>query len=124
MKLLKRIWRQIFEGRKEPRFSVYGEFPGKFVNQEGAAFSVLPIDISARGIGLLIDPSPTCGSRIQLELSDKRFLKFRVIHVQSPIKSSVKNLEKLRRCGLEIIDHQDVDLIEILTSTKQLTIQE
>ncbi|SMF36487.1 PilZ domain-containing protein [Pseudobacteriovorax antillogorgiicola] len=113
--------------RREDRYAAYGNFPGKFSNKQGSPFSVMPIDISSRGIGLLIDPAPSVGEILSFSFvasEDMGPLHFRVIHVGRNSIRPVNSLEKMRRCGLEMLPEHSVDLISLMASQDDFMVQE
>ncbi len=109
------------ERRQEIRYSLFGELPARMINlvteQE---LTFLTIDISTRGLGLLVSPSPTEGQTIRLDFIDqtRKSLEFVVRHVHNVMEDPVHGFESMRRCGLELNDNRatNLDLIQFFGS--------
>ena len=105
------------ERRQEIRYSLVGEIPARMINvatQQELTF--LTIDISHRGLGLLVTPSPDEGQIIRLDFVDQRHpnLLFVCRHVHAAMEEPLLGFESMRRCGLELTDDQQAtfDLVE------------
>ena len=113
--------------RKEPRFPAFGNFPGCFKNKQGQEFSAIPVDISAGGLGILIDPTPIAKEIITLcfDKENQTYnIDFKVVHVSASTVRPVNSLEKMRRCGLEMQGSEDVNLVTLLSGQDYLMVQE
>jgi c-di-GMP-binding flagellar brake protein YcgR len=109
------------ERRQEIRYSLFGEVPARMINlATEQELTFLTIDISHRGLGLLVSPSPSEGQVIRLEFIDQnqQSLQFVVRHVHSAMDNPVHGFESMRRCGLELNDEKNshLNLIEFLGS--------
>jgi len=109
------------ERRQEIRYSLFGEIPASMTNlatQQELVF--LTIDISHRGLGLLVSPNPTESQVIRLDFAEKNrpSLEFVVRHVHLVMENPVQGFESMRRCGLELKDDSgsNLDLIELFGS--------
>lgn len=129
--LIKEIIDRHQDRRSEPRYSLSGTLPGEFKGQEGREFHARPVDISRRGLGLLLDPAPSPGIIIDLELEDAspeqavQVLSFTVRHVHDTPIRCVSGLVDLKRCGLELIDpDRTIDLLHFFARYDTLIIQE
>ncbi len=103
--------------RNEIRYSMFGEFPGKLLHQASQdELSFLPIDISHKGLGLLVIPCPSEGSQVRVEFADSQIpsLIFVCRHVHEVLDEPLLGFENMRRCGLELAEDQQasLDLIE------------
>lgn len=109
------------ERRQEIRYSLFGELPARMINlATEQELTFLTIDISTRGLGLLVSPSPAEGQTIRLDFIDqtRRSLEFIVRHVHSVMEDPVQGFESMRRCGLELNADPatNLDLIEFFGS--------
>jgi c-di-GMP-binding flagellar brake protein YcgR len=109
------------ERRQEIRYSLFGELPARMINHATEQeLTFLTIDISTRGLGLLVSPSPAEGQRIRLDFLDqsRHSLEFIVRHVHSVMDDPVDGFESMRRCGLELNDERtgNLDLIHFFGS--------
>lgn len=105
------------ERRQEIRYSLFGEVPARMINlATGQELTFLTIDISHRGLGLLVSPGPAEGQFVRLDFIDQQQpgLQFVCRHVHIVMDDPVRGFESMRRCGLELSDDQqaNVDLIE------------
>ena len=99
--------------RQERRLAFSGETPASALN--GASeISMETMDISRKGLGVVLYPSPTAGDEIQLHFHNKRIpsLRFKVKHVYKETLDGGR-----ARCGIELHEqhHRDIDLIELFT---------
>jgi c-di-GMP-binding flagellar brake protein YcgR len=109
------------ERRQEIRYSLFGELPARMINlTTEQELTFLTIDISSRGLGLLVSPSPAEGQAIRLDFTDQthQSLELIVRHVHSVMDDTVDGFESMRRCGLELNDDRasGLDLIEFFGS--------
>lgn len=109
------------ERRQEIRYSLFGELPARMINHATEQeLTFLTIDISTRGLGLLVSPSPAEGQRIRLDFLDqsRQSLEFVVRHVHNVMDDPVDGFESMRRCGLELNDERagNLDLIQFFGS--------
>ncbi|MFW7379924.1 MAG: PilZ domain-containing protein [Oligoflexus sp.] len=118
--------------RANPRYSLSGSLPGELRGEDGVQFNAMTVDISRRGLGLLIDPAPQPGAVIELEFDqvenipgDIKSLQFTIRHVlESPIHT-ITGLVNMKRCGIEIIDpDRSLDLVHFFSEFDTLIIQE
>ncbi len=105
------------ERRQEIRYSLFGELPARMINlATEQELTFLTIDISTRGLGLLVSPSPAEGQTIRLDFIDqtRKSLEFIVRHVHDVMEDPVHGFESMRRCGLELNDNlaTSLDLIQ------------
>ncbi|WP_176736813.1 PilZ domain-containing protein [Oligoflexus tunisiensis] len=115
------------ERRQEIRYSLFGELPARMINiTTEQELTCLTIDISTRGIGLLVSPSPVEGQVIRVEFTDQSHpsLDFVVRHVHSVMDDPVHGFESMRRCGLELHDDKksNIDLIAFFGSIDSVMI--
>jgi c-di-GMP-binding flagellar brake protein YcgR len=109
------------ERRQEIRYSLFGELPARMINlTTEQELTFLTIDISSRGLGLLVSPSPAEGQSIRLEFTDqtRESLELIVRHVHNVMDDPVDGFESMRRCGLELNDDRvsGLNLIEFFGS--------
>ncbi len=109
------------ERRQEIRYSLFGELPARMINlATEQELTFLTIDISTRGLGLLVSPSPAEGQTIRLDFIDqtRKSLEFIVRHVHDVMEDPVHGFESMRRCGLELNDNlaTSLDLIQFFGS--------
>lgn len=115
------------ERRQEIRYSLFGELPARMINlATEQELTFLTIDISTRGLGLLVSPSPIEGQTIRLDFVDqtRKSLEFVVRHVHSVMEDPVRGFESMRRCGLELNDDRSAmfDLITFFGSIDSVMI--
>lgn len=104
------------ERRTEIRYSLSGELPARlFIQGQRQALEYVLLDVSRKGIGLLVSPSPSSGSLLEL-VFDKEGLSITlcVRHMQPLLDETVVGLESTQRCGCELHEGQQgkIDLIE------------
>jgi c-di-GMP-binding flagellar brake protein YcgR len=109
------------ERRQEIRYSLFGELPARLINlATEQELTFLTIDVSTRGLGLLVSPSPSEGQTIRLDFVDQsgKSLEFVVRHVHTVMEDPLRGFESMRRCGLELNDDRksNLDLIEFFGS--------
>lgn len=105
------------ERRQEIRYSLFGELPARMINlATEQELTFLTIDISTRGLGLLVSPSPIEGQTIRLDFVDqtRKSLEFIVRHVHSVMEDPVRGFESMRRCGLELNDDRS-EMFDLIT---------
>lgn len=105
------------ERRQEIRYSLFGEIPARMIHPgHQQELTYLTIDISQRGLGLLMTPSPAPGDIIRLDFIDASYPSLLLIcrHVHLIADDPLQGFESMRRCGLELAEDQqaNVDLIE------------
>jgi len=117
--------------RADPRYSISGSLPGELKSDDGHEYNVMPVDISRRGMGILIEPAPKPGAVISLEVledepgKDNQILHFTIRHVLDNSMRSVSGLVDMKRCGIEIVDpDRSLDLIHFFAQYDTLIIQE
>ncbi len=123
---IKNVVGRIRDRRQDPRYALYGSFPGEFKGRRGETYHVLPVDISRRGLGLLIDPSPAEGDKVELDLTGEGHanLCFAIKHVHDSSIVAISGLKDMKRCGLELTKEQEEDLLHYFASFDSLMIQE
>ncbi len=104
--------------RDEIRYSIFGEFPAHMILEStGEDLTFLAVDISDKGLGLLVTPSPKIGQNIRIEFKegDLPCLSFTCRHVHEVLDGPMSGLESMRRCGFELAENQQVEfnLIEL-----------
>jgi hypothetical protein len=108
------------ERRTEDRFAFYGDIPGRMLHKSSKqVVDFLPIDISKKGMGLLLKPCPAEGEELLVEFSENaaESLRFTVRHIYEGASASIEGFEDMKRCGVELVPDQqsEFDLIEIFT---------
>ncbi len=110
---------QTSERRGEIRYSFYGELPAVLIdetNEQELGFVL--VDISKKGLGFLVSPSPKVGSIVRLQFEDpaRPPLRFRICYVAQAIYGNIAGLEDMKRCGCATTGETpaDFDLIEYL----------
>lgn len=105
------------ERRREDRYAFYGDIPGRMLHKKSnQTLAFLPVDISKKGLGLLLKPCPAEGEELLVEFSPSESLRFTIRHIYEGASVSLDGFEDMKRCGVELAeDQQDVDLIEIFT---------
>ena len=123
---IKNVVGRIRDRRQDPRYALYGSLPGEFKGRRGETYHVLPVDISRRGLGLLIDPSPTEGDKIELDLSGEGHsnLSFEIKHVHESSIVAISGLKDMKRCGLQLAKTHEEDLLHYFANFDSLMIQE
>ncbi|MBC7532288.1 MAG: hypothetical protein H7318_11965 [Oligoflexus sp.] len=115
------------ERRTENRCAFIGEIPGRLVHQSHE-LKFLAVDVSKRGLGILLDPCPAEGEEILVEFDQKIRgpLRFTIKHIYegASIKEAASETAEMQRCGIELTAGQapDIDLIEIFTRYVTTTI--
>ncbi len=103
--------------RSENRCVFVGDLPGRMVHQSHE-LRFLALDISRKGLGILLGPCPAEGEEVQVEFEKqgRSPLRFTVKHIYGDGGDGEKN-ELMQRCGIELTPGQasDIDLIEIFT---------
>jgi|GEM_PF-2359387 len=104
--------------RNEIRYSIFGEFPARMILEStGEDLLFLAVDISDKGLGLLVTPSPKIGQNIRIEFteSDLPSLSFTCRHVHEVLDGPMSGLESMRRCGFELVENQQIEfnLVEL-----------
>jgi hypothetical protein len=112
-----------YDKRQSQRFGLLGYFPGSFCDEnEKVTYQVHPIDISANGLGVLIQPTPSSG-QIIIYSDETLDITLRLIAKHnSSSRSPSPNEEDLARCGL-ICDNEE-NLLTLLSRCNSLMIQE
>ena len=113
--------------RQEIRYGLFGELPARLVNlSTEQELTFLTIDISQRGLGLLVSPGPAEGQSIRLDFVDQKQLRLQFVcrHVHTMMDDTVHGFESMRRCGLELADEQkaNCDLIELFARFESVMI--
>jgi c-di-GMP-binding flagellar brake protein YcgR len=110
--------------REHSRFSLMGSLPGTFKTTDQTPLEVLPVDVSASGLGLLIDPAPKPGDQIEWQSPNSGKMKLKLIwSIEAEVGTSFDELSKMRRCGL-VLEDSNLDLIEICKNQNGLQIIE
>ena len=105
------------ERRGDIRFSFYGELPAVLVDESSnQELGFVLVDISRRGLGFLVAPSPKVGSIVRMQFEDPAIapLRFRICYVAQAIYGNIAGLEDMKRCGCTPLANTpaDFDLIE------------
>lgn len=109
---------KIRERRTEDRYAFYGDIPGRMLHKaSNQTVEFLPVDISRKGLGLLLKPCPAEGEELLVEFSPSESLRFKVRHIYEGATVSLDGFEDMKRCGVELVEDQqsEVDLIEVFT---------
>jgi hypothetical protein len=108
--------------RSALRYALRGNISGTFRNARGEAMEILLIDISKRGMGLLVSSGPAAGEQISLELfgADKQKLSFQVKWSANKETEELPGIN-MRRCGLQVME-DGVDLVEIVGKMREIQI--
>jgi len=115
--------------RRHVRYTITGRLPGVLSDAEGSAFEVLPVDISLRGLGILIDPGPVSGATLTLTINH---LNSGINHLVFTVKWTamdstmieIPGLDQMLHCGLELVDPTTIDLVEFLGDFAEMAIEE
>src|SRR4051812_5233930 len=102
--------------RTSTRFAVTGQLDGKWVGPAGQAIDILPVDISALGLGALINPAFPASSKVYWHRPEKKApLEFVIAWSFEPaISHDFSELLNMCRCGLRLIsDDLEIDLVEL-----------
>lgn len=110
------------ERRTENRCAFIGEIPGRLLHQSHE-LKFHALDVSRKGLGILLDPCPAEGEEILVEFDRKSRgpLRFTVKHIYEGATGKESHDETdtaaMQRCGIELTPGQasDIDLIEIFT---------
>ncbi len=107
------------ERRGEIRYSFYGELPARLFDEtDNHELGFVLVDISRRGLGLLVSPSPKVGTIVRLEFDEANRppLRFRVCYLAQAIYGNIAGLEEMKRCGCVTLADTpaEFDLIEYL----------
>lgn len=102
------------ERRQHTRYAVMGEVPGKYTDKDGTELTVVLVDLSKHGFGILIDSKLETGAIVLLEVEEK---------VKEPIKLKVQWIAKVEpigptamyRCGLRAVE-TSLDLEKLFRS--------
>lgn len=113
------------ERRQFIRYALTGELPGRLTNQSGVVFNVVTVDVSRRGLGLLLDPAPEVGETLILTLEGRGGLiplevRWSAVHHEF---DSLPGLQSMRRCGLQAMDRK-IDLVTVLAKYDYVQIEE
>lgn len=110
------------ERRRYPRYRLLGRFPGvmEYAHQE---FTVLPVDVSKAGLGVVSEVSFVVNGTVLLRLQRPEILEleFRICWQQS-YRSELGGGE-LYRAGFELLN-ANKDLIELLSRCDEMQMQE
>ncbi|MBC7661952.1 MAG: PilZ domain-containing protein [Chitinophagaceae bacterium] len=109
------------ERRTENRLVFLGEIPGRLTHKS-QELNFIPLDISRKGLGILLGPCPAEGEEILVEFKNNTHgsLRFTIKHIydaKQERESSTQVDPAMQRCGIELTPGQQdsIDLIEILT---------
>lgn len=113
------------ERRQFIRYALTGELPGQLTNEAGVVFNVVTVDVSRRGLGLLLDPAPEVEERLTLTLEGRGGtvaleVRWTAIHHEF---DSLPGLQSMRRCGLYVLDRK-ADLVTVLAKYDGMQIEE
>lgn len=114
------------ERRQFLRYALTGDLPGRLTNAAGVVFNVVTVDVSRRGLGLLLDPAPQEDEMLTLTLEGQRGRSI-VMEVrwseQHHEFDSLPGLQSMRRCGL-MAQERKIDLVTILAKYDCVQIEE
>lgn len=114
------------ERRQFVRYALTGELPGRLTNAAGMSFNVVTVDVSRRGMGLLLDPAPEENEKLVLTLEGPRGgnilfeVRWSAVHHEF---DSLPGLSSMRRCGLMVVDRK-IDLVTVLAKYDCVQIEE
>ena len=113
--------------RHQFRFALTGQFADHWTTRENQVIDILPLDVSSRGFGLLLNPAPAVGSQIiwhcpQLKEAIENPLVFAIVWSASPtVSHDFSEMTNMRRCGLLLVsDDQTIDLVELCAKIPSL----
>ena len=109
------------EKREHIRFGLLGEFTDGVVGEKGEVYECFPVDISSRGLGLVMSPTPEDGEQIIIRVSQGE-LVFRVVW-SKPTEVGMDHLLQMSRCGLECLDEK-IDILTTFQDYNDLSIQD
>ncbi len=121
------------ERRTENRCAFYGDIPGRLLHKS-QELKFLAVDLSKKGLGVLLAPCPAEGEEILVEFDQQRRdpIRFTIKHIYEGVSNhefedrldrvSEGETEDMLRCGIELTPGQasDIDLIEIFTRYSSL----
>lgn len=114
------------EKRRHVRYALTGEIPGVLTNERGEALEVVAVDISQRGIGVLLVPGPERREVLTLTLRgpETLVLRFEVRWTTTEHDlEEIAELKEMRRCGLRLLT-SGLDLLEVFSALDGMTIEE
>lgn len=116
------------ERRRHVRYALTGTIPGHVQGSNGVRYEVVTVDVSVRGIGLLLEPTPAVQDRLNISFDNDQggeVLSFEVRWLSENHElTNVPGLEQMRRCGLSLLDHHVDDLVDFLATIDCLQIEE
>jgi hypothetical protein len=106
------------DSREDIRYSIFGEIPAYVILEStGELLTFVGVDISDKGLGLLLRPSPKIGQNVRLEFKEGDLppLSFICRHADEVLNGSTSGLESMRRCGFELAQNQQLEfnLVEL-----------
>ena len=105
------------ERRVDQRFALFGEVPAQIFFR-GEPLSFLIVDISKRGLGLLLTPCPQEGDEISLVFNEGEVppIHFIIKHLYRGNPVPGNEDQNLLRCGICLSEQNgELDLIDIFT---------
>ena len=104
------------ERRNQLRYSIAGEIPAQFfVQGQPEPLEYVFVDVSSRGLGVMLSPAPPLDSIVELKLEKStQVLAFHVRYVKTESAFLGTDLESMRRCGCELHEsqHDQIDLVK------------
>ncbi len=118
------------EKRQFTRYEVTGYIPCTISDQHGNIMEAMFIDVSSKGMGMLIEPGPRPGDFVWITFDDEAqtCLRFRVQWVAAnPDIQKIDQLQDMERIGIALMDETagaDWDLVDFLKQYDTLEISE
>jgi hypothetical protein len=102
------------ERRRHKRFAVMGKLPAKIYNKNGDLLTYIVVDVSKRGLGLLVDEKVSRNETVLVRFDIVK-IKDTEMTVRWAVESDDHGLgfdTPVYRCGLEVIsDDNDLETI-------------
>jgi len=104
------------ERRGEVRYSMSGELPARLsIQGQQQNLEYVLVDVSPKGLGLLLSPSPAAGSLLELVFDDgSESIVFYLRYTRPLMDSPIPGLESTFRCGCELHENLQgkINLVE------------
>ncbi len=111
------------EKRISVRRAILGTIGGLFTDQRGNKLTVVGVDVSDSGIGLLIDPCPEPGTLIRWKINKLKIELNLIWCFGSHDYQHIPGMENMKRCGL-ICSNKKINLIQILEADPMIEVEE
>lgn len=118
------------EKRQFTRYEVTGYIPCTINDQHGQKMDAMFIDVSSKGMGMLMEPGPRPGDFLWITFDDdvRTRLRFRVQWVAANLDiQKIEHLHDMERIGIALMDEAapaDWDLVNYLKQFDTLEISE